>query len=283
MSIKSRLTLIASLLISLSVAFFCSCGRTSKTSFGIDTYDSSSVDTSDIELTNTPTPEPTIYDPTWRPHKYAPPPTEALSESYMYVVFYAWGHPTTLYMPVKVADYKGERNGKPSFDLSSLSSEYGWTKTSGYRTEADDLVEYTYYYYDCGDKWVYIELEFIDDDHPDGVLRKCLGRIKYAFIYPNEPDHFFYEADNVYATETNNAYMYLIMNTVGKEFYLVDETEELYAYEDELVLLSYLFSFVSRYTEYNPFCFEEFREWRSYDYSPISQDYPWDIYDTSNW
>jgi len=222
-----------------------------------------------------------IYDPTCRPFCNMPPETKAMQESFEYVIFAEVDYPTVLNLPVHVEDYISEKNDFLFFDMDLVASDYGWKQTTSSREEDGKTVEYTYYYYDCGEMWVYLEFEFLADDHTDGVMRDCLGRIKYAFIYPNEPEHYFYDPNNEFATSTNNSYVFLIRNVMKQELYQVQEEKDLYAYEDETILMTYVFSFVSRYPEYNPFCFEEFRQWRYCDYYPISNDYPWDKYEVA--
>ena len=204
-----------------------------------------------------------------------------MQESFEYVIFAEVDNPTVLKLPVQVEDFISKKNESSFFDMDLVASEFGWKKSTDYREEDGKAVEYTYYYYDCGEMWVYLEFEFLEDDHTDGVMRDCLGRIKYAFIYPNEPEHYYYDPNNEFATSTNNAYVYLIRNVMKQELYLVQEEENLYAYADETILMTYVFSFVSRYPEFNPFCFEEFRQWRQCDYYPISSDYPWDEYEVA--
>ncbi|MBQ5968100.1 MAG: hypothetical protein IJL60_10060 [Clostridiales bacterium] len=235
------------------------------------------------QSTNKTTQEPTIYDPTWRPYSYPPPETAPLEESYEYVIFSEVDNPTVLNLPVEIDEYISEKDGVPHFTMDSLAIDYGWKLNTASRFEDGKTVEYSYYYYDCGEMWIYLEFEFLEDDHTDGEMRNCLGRIKYAFIYPDEPEHYYYEPDNEFASPTNNAYVYLIRNVMKQELYQVKEEEEYYAYKDEIILMTYVFSFVSRYPEYNPFCFEAFETWRECDYYPISNEYPWDQYEAAGW
>lgn len=263
----------------------CGCGKARPAS-DQDTSASSGASISDVDNPDAPsssedlTVDPAIGTTSIYEYHYRDvvvPETEAPDDTYDYMIFADLLSPVFLRLPFDVEEYLGEEDGQAYFDVDRLASDYGWKIETATRYEDGKPVEYSYYYYDCGDMWVYLEVGHWVNNFPDGVERDCTGGIDYAFVYPGEPDHFYFEQSMDPITETNNSRMGVTANVTGQEFYALGKENDWYAYYDHVVLLCYLFSFVDRYPRYNPFAFHEFDYTRNSELHWVS--YEWDPYD----
>ena len=97
----------------------------------------------------------------------------------------------------------------------------------------------------------------------------------YDFVVPHEPDKAYYNSSVGTITETSNAMFCASFNNAGQVFYEMGNNSNCFAYYDQVVLLSYVFSFVSRYPGYNPLSFSEFDILR---YDHTSEDSTWVYY-----
>ncbi|MBO4687487.1 MAG: hypothetical protein J5636_03155 [Clostridiales bacterium] len=288
-NIYSRKTIVFS--IACLMLFSCGCGKTRTTgssgaevtgsSSSVEMTESSSdvVSTSSVETTSftTSTEYPYYY------RDVEVPETEPLSDAYDYSLFEDWCAPVFLKLPFDAEDYLVEDEENVYFDIEKLTSDYGWKIGTEVRYENQSPVDYTYYYYDCGDMWVYLELGHDRNAYPDDVERDWVGVISYGFILPGEPGSFYYEYSLDPITETNNAQFCGWVNSRGQSFYTLGKGSDFYIYHDRAVLLCYLFSFVDRYPRYNPFAFEEFDHVRDYETSiksvkEMKDEWKWDMY-----
>lgn len=198
------------------------------------------------------------------------PETEGLDSSFQYTIFDEWLTPVSLSIPFDVNDYIFSSDGKECFKMDQLASDYGWKEQMGTRTDGNSEEECKYYYYDCGDMWVLFEINYQEREYSDGIVRNGFAFFYYDFINPNDPNNSFFPRTPGVITEKSNAMFCASFNNAGQTFYELGEGSNCYAYYDQIVLLSYMFSFVSRYPSYNPLSFAEFDNLRNSHYSEES-------------
>lgn len=103
------------------------------------------------------------------------PETSTPSDSYKYVIFEAWQKPVSLSLSFDVNHYICRENEYDCFQIEKLAADFGWKNEINTRLTDGIETEYTYYYYDCGEMWVYLEIGFHEDKYSDGVVRNGLS------------------------------------------------------------------------------------------------------------
>ena len=203
------------------------------------------------------------------------PETEGMEKSFQYTIFEEWLTPVSFSIPFDVNDYIFTSDGKECFKMDQRASDSGWKEQVGTRTDGNSEEECKYYYYDCGDMWVLFEINYQEGEYSDGIERNGFAFFYYDFIHPNDPNNSFFPRTPGVITEKSNAMFCASFNNAGQTFYELGKGSNCYAYYDQIVLLSYMFSFVSRYPSYNPLSFAEFDNLRNSHYS---EDSDWVYY-----
>lgn len=174
-----------------------------------------------------------------------------LKSEYKYTIF---DYPKDIYLPIDIKEYIYENasDGK-TFLLDKMLADYGWQKADGDGTGAFELnirepldtrdksAEGDYYYYDCGDMWIRLQIRFEQHIYNDmEMIVPC--DLDYSFILPEKPGTFFYSF-NQKTAPTNNFDIFL-GTWHDEENYYTDCGENTYIPFDYAVFLTYLITWV---------------------------------------
>lgn len=207
-------------------------------SFSVSACDTTSTTT--LPPTTTPVPNATA-------DKYGVVPSSTSEQlPFSYTLFEDQPSPLVIVLPVKVEDYISESKDGKSFDMRKLASDYGWK-------EKDD-----YFYYENNDMWVRIDVNYGNDNTYRNLGNIVAGGL-YSFVWAKDPDKNYYPFDPGFHSQTNNVEWHFYPREDGVPYeYSISLGEETHARWEHIVLFTYLFTYVSRDPQYNPFNYDEF-------------------------
>ena len=194
--------------------------------------------------------------------------TEKEMGEYTYPIFCDEGSPVYIRLPVVLEDYIEEtEDGGNKYLLGKLLTDYGWQKKDYdgdglFTIPTDDPMEISfnsavedgdYFYYDCGDMWIRLQiLNILDDEEP---LVLVPDWVVYSFILPDSPGQYYFN----HVIYTPYPYNSSIAHIYKKdEIRYPTDIEDLYVSYDYFVIMAFVITWPSIDPYENPFYYLPF-------------------------